>query len=92
MTTRELGSVPNPGGRGVEINVWPPLVILGSSAVAAYVGWRIGGPQGAAVGALVGAFVGALAAGLIRKFRVVLHPNGKVEVEYETWFQARPAS
>ena len=90
MTSDILGSVSNPGELTVIVNVWPPLLILGGATAGAYVGWRVGGQLGTAVGALVGAFVGGVAAGIIRKFRVVIHPSGKVEVEYETWFHSRP--
>lgn len=81
-----LGSVDNPGHRRREATVPGVFLVLGGAAVGTYVGLKIGGPEGAAVGALVGAFVGALAAGYIKRFKVILHPGGKVEVEYETRF------
>jgi len=69
-----------------EVSVPTAMLVLGGSAVGAYIGFRIGGGVGAAVGTLVGAFVGALAAGLIKNFKVKLHKDGWVEVSYDTRF------
>ncbi|MAA79733.1 MAG: hypothetical protein CL916_10780 [Deltaproteobacteria bacterium] len=62
------------------------ILILGGTAAAAYVGFRIGGSIGAAVGALIGSFVGALTAGFIKRLKVIVKPNGEVQIEYETWY------
>lgn len=81
-----VGSVSNPEGIRREVSVPGAALVLGGAAIGTYVGLNIGGSVGAAVGALVGAFIGALAAGYIKRLKVILHPNGKVEVEYETRF------
>lgn len=81
-----LGTVPNPAGKSEVVTLPGVLLVLGGTLVGAYVGLKIGGPTGSAVGALVGAFVGALAAGYVKEFKVVLHPDGKVEVKYTTRF------
>ncbi|EHH2484559.1 hypothetical protein J7X22_004673 [Vibrio parahaemolyticus] len=81
-----LGSVNNTSGENKEVTVPGMTLILGGAAVGTYVGLKIGGPMGAAVGSMVGAFIGALAAGYIKNFKVIIHPDGKVEVEYETRF------
>lgn len=86
IETTTLGAVYNPGYISREVTVPGATLVLGGAVAGAYVGLKIGGPVGAAVGTLVGAFVGALAAGYIKRFKVILHPNGKVEVEYETRF------
>lgn len=84
MTT--LGKVENLEGISREVSISGVTLILGGAAIGAYVGVQIGGGVGAAVGALVGAFVGALAAGYIKRLKVILHRDGSVEVEYETRF------
>ena len=81
-----LGTVNNLEQLEKTITVPGVTLVLGGTAVGAFVGFQIGGPMGAAVGALVGAFAGALAAGYIKKFTVILHKDGKVEVIYETRF------
>ncbi len=85
-----LGQVKNESRLQKVVPVTITVLILGCSAVGAYVGLRIGGAVGAAVGALVGAFVGSLAgllaSGLLKTFRVKLHKDGWVEVQYETRF------
>lgn len=86
MASEVIGTVENPEHRSITINIPAVVLIVGSGAVGGYVGWRIGGATGAAVGALVGSFVGALAAGYIRRLRVTLHSDGRVEVEFETRF------
>jgi outer membrane lipoprotein SlyB len=86
IETTTLGTVYNPGYISREVSIPGATLILGGAIVGTYVGLQIGGPVGAAVGVLVGAFVGALAAGYIRRFRVILRPDGTVEVEYETRF------
>lgn len=79
-----LGSIDNPSEQPQSINIPGAILVLGGAAVGTYVGVQIGGGIGAVVGALVGGFVGALAAGFIKNFRVVIHPDGRIEVEYET--------
>lgn len=86
VTSKTLGTVDNPDQVKREVSVPGAVLILGGAIVGTYVGTQLGAAAGAAVGALVGAFVGALAAGYIKRFKVILHPDGKVEIEYETWF------
>lgn len=79
-----LGRIGNPPGEMMTIDVPGAILVLGSAAAGTYVGVQVGGGMGAVVGGLVGGFVGALAAGFIKNFRVVIHPDGRIEVEYET--------
>jgi hypothetical protein len=65
------------------IDVPRALVILGSSAVGAYIGFRLGGPQGAAVGALVAATVASIAVLVVRRVRVRVNAKGEIIVEVE---------
>ena len=78
-----VGTVDNPDQVERRVSVPGPVMILGGAAIGTYIGLNIGGGMGAAVGALVGAFVGALAAGMIKDFAAIVHPNGKVEVRYK---------
>lgn len=48
--SKMLGQVENKSQLQKEVSVSTALLVLGSSAVGAYVGLRIGGPVGAAVG------------------------------------------
>ena len=84
--SKVVGQVSNNQMIEKEVSVSTAILVLGGAAVGAYVGLQVGGPVGAAVGALVGAFVGALAAGLIKNFKVKVHRDGVVEVNYETRF------
>lgn len=84
--TAILGTVANPQYLEREVSIPSVVLILEGSVIGTYIGFKIGGGVGAAVGVLVGAFVGALAAGYIKRFKVILHRNGSVEVEYETRF------
>lgn len=59
------------------------MVILGSGAVGAWVGYRLGGPQGAAAGALVATVVASIAVLVVRKLRVRVRPGGEIAVEVE---------
>jgi len=83
---KTLGRVNNDMVEKKVVNVGSATLIIGGSAVGAYIGFKLGGPQGALVGALVCSFVGALAAGYIKKLKVIWHPDGKVEVDVETRF------
>jgi uncharacterized protein YcfJ len=83
---KTLGNVENPEGLDKQVSIPGATLVLGGALVGAYIGLQIGGGVGAAIGALVGAFIGAFAAGYIKRFKVILHPNGKVDVEYETRF------
>jgi outer membrane lipoprotein SlyB len=82
-SSKALGTVENPEQVERRVSVPGAVLILGGAAIGTYVGLKIGGGMGAAVGALVGAFVGAFAAGMIKDFEAILHPNGKVEVRYK---------
>jgi hypothetical protein len=84
--SKDIGSVENPTGVERVVSIPGAILVLGAAAVAAYIGFKIGGPVGSAVGTLVGAFVGALGAGYIKRFKVILHGDGTIEVEYETRF------
>ena len=86
IASKYVGTVNNPTGEKREVSIPVATLILGGALVGTYVGIQIGGGPGAAVGALVGAFVGSFAAGYIKNFKVIMHPDGKVEVEYETLF------
>lgn len=86
LHTKTLGTITNPEGKNTELSIPAAILVLAGAGVGAYVGFSIGGPMGAAVGALVGSFVGALAAGYIKSLKVIVHPSGAVEVEYETRF------
>lgn len=86
MNNKMIGKVDNPDRIDKTVTVSKMILILGSAAVIAYVGFNIGGPVGAAVGLLIGFFVGSLSAGLIKLFKVHLHPKGVVEIMYETVF------
>lgn len=86
MNNKMIGKVDNPDRIDKTVTVSKMVLILGAAAVSAYVGFNIGGAVGAAVGALIGAFIGTLASGLIKLFKVHLHPNGLVEIMYETIF------
>lgn len=81
-SSKTLGTVDNPEQIERKVSVPGAILILGGAAIATYIGLKIGGGRGAAVGALVGTFVGAFAAGMIKDFEVIVHPNGKVEVRY----------
>lgn len=82
-SSKTIGTVDNPEQIERRVSVPPAVMILGGAAIVTYIGLQIGGGMGAAVGALVGAFVGAFAAGIIKDFEAILHPNGKVEVRYK---------
>lgn len=82
-SSKDVGTVDNPDQVERRVSVPGAVMILGGAAVGAYIGMNIGGGMGAAVGALVGAFVGAFAAGMIKDFEAIVHPNGKVEVRYK---------
>lgn len=84
--TKTLGTITNTEGKRTELSIPAAILILAGAGVGAYVGLNIGGPMGAAVGALVGSFVGALAVGYIKSLKVIVHPSGAVEVNYETRF------
>ena len=84
--TKVLGTVDNPEALYKEVSIPGMTLVLGGAAIGTYVGLQVGGGAGAAVGALIGAFVGSLAAGYIKRCKVVLHSDGTVEVEYETRF------
>jgi outer membrane lipoprotein SlyB len=81
-SSKTLGTVDNPEQIERRVSVSGAVLILGGAAIGTYIGLKIGGGMGAAVGALVGTFVGAFAAGMIKDFEVIIHPNGKVEVRY----------
>jgi outer membrane lipoprotein SlyB len=76
-----IGTVSNPSRLARRVDVPTALIMIGTAAVGAYVGFQIGGPEGAAAGALVGLFVGAVATLTVESLRVVLHKDGRVEVE-----------
>ena len=83
MNTQYLGTVHNIDKQRREVTLPGTILILGGAAAGTYVGFHIGGPMGAAAGALVGSFVGALAAGFIKRLKVVIRPNGEILIEYE---------
>jgi len=82
-SSKNVGTVDNPDQVERRVSVPGAVMILGGAAVGAYIGLNIGGGMGAAVGALIGAFVGAFAAGMIKDFEAIVHPDGKVEVRYK---------
>lgn len=85
VKSKNVGTVDNPTHEKREVSVPGTVLILGGALVGTYIGVQVGGPMGAAAGALVGAFVGALGSGIIKRFKVTVYPDGRVEVEYETW-------
>ncbi|HGZ7315332.1 TPA: glycine zipper domain-containing protein [Vibrio parahaemolyticus] len=85
-STKTLGTVENELNEKKEVTVSSALLILGGAAAGAWVGASLGGAQGALVGSLVGAFIGGFTAGYIKNVKVIWHPNGKVEVKFETRF------
>lgn len=85
-STKTLGTVGNELNERQEVTVSSAILILGGAAAGAWVGASLGGAQGALVGSLVGGFIGGFAAGYIKNVKVIWHPNGKVEIEFETRF------
>ncbi|RYU67401.1 hypothetical protein ERW51_18070 [Aliivibrio finisterrensis] len=85
-SSKVLGSVNNDLAEKKEVKVSSVLLIAGGAVVGAWVGVKLGGPQGAVVGSLVGAFIGGFAAGYIKNVKIIWHPGGKVEIEFDTRF------
>ncbi|WP_375320603.1 hypothetical protein [Aliivibrio logei] len=85
-SSKILGTVNNDLTEKKVVKVSGVLLIAGGAAVGAWVGVKLGGAQGALVGSLVGAFIGGFAAGYIKNVKIIWHPSGKVEIEFETRF------
>jgi len=80
---KTLGEVSNPASIVRSVDVPRATIIMGSSAIGAFVGTKIGGPLGTAVGAIVGSHVGALALGQVESLKVSINGFGVVEVAYQ---------
>ncbi len=85
-TSYTMGNFENENGELRELSIDKTLIILGSAAVGAYIGLKIGSAQGCLIGALAGTFLSSIAIGLVKKFKVVHHPNGKLEFECQFIF------
>ncbi|MBE9229659.1 hypothetical protein IQ264_30090 [Phormidium sp. LEGE 05292] len=79
---RRIGQVSNPAQIVRSIDVPRATLIMGASAVGAFVGTKIGGPVGTAVGTLVGGYVGKLAIGEVQSLTVKVNGLGMVEIKY----------
>jgi outer membrane lipoprotein SlyB len=80
---KTLGQVNNPASIVRSIDVPKATIIMGSAAIGAFVGTKIGGPFGTAVGAIVGSHVGALALGQVESLKISVNGFGMVEVAYQ---------
>jgi hypothetical protein len=79
---KTIGNISNPAHIVRNIDVPRATIILGSSAIGAFVGTKLGGPLGTAVGTLVGSYVGSLALGEIESLRVEVNGFGVVTINY----------
>jgi outer membrane lipoprotein SlyB len=77
-----IGQVSNPGSIVRSIDIPKATIVMGASAIGAFVGTKIGGPLGTAVGTLVGSHVGTLAVGNVEYLKVSVNGFGAVEVVY----------
>ena len=85
MRSQSIGQVGYVGKRQ-EVTIPKAVLLLGCAAAGTYVGFQVGGPYGAAIGALVGTFIGGFAAGFIRKCKIIIKPDGEVQVKFKTIF------
>ncbi|BAY39583.1 hypothetical protein NIES2111_39590 [Nostoc sp. NIES-2111] len=82
IVRQTIGQVSNPANIIRSVDVPKATLILGTSAIGAFVGTKIGGPLGTTVGTLVGSHVGHLALGRMESLKVTVNGFGAVEVVY----------
>lgn len=78
-----IGQVSNPASIIRRLDIPTTTIVLGSGAIGAFVGTKIGGPFGTAVGALVGSHIGTQAVGQIKSLKVSVNGYGSVEIQYQ---------
>ena len=81
--TEQLGKISNAANNVHSVDIPQATIVMGASAIGAFVGTKIGGPLGTAVGALVGSHIGSLALGQVESMKVSINGFGVVEVAYK---------